>query len=244
MLNADLEKIQNELLIINGLRDKIASQNQRNMQFRNLAIEKLSTMNCASREVSVVECEEVLLQDKVSPEAINLISDVIGLSVVHSPPATPTNLEILCEEETADSMERDLCSFYDAPPANPNVPARTADTADSSYVEVRDARDPSREAITEGLRNIVGQLMIRPQTYQNPYTSMNPYPYNYSPFLGNGGLSASDQILFNARFYGGYGFYTPTLGAAPYTAFPVISPYVQAGAGNSSAYFANFGTYK
>jgi hypothetical protein len=247
MLNADLEKIQNELLVINGLREKIASQNQRDMQFRNFAIEKLSSMNCAVRESSVVECEDHPLL-KVAPEALNLISDVAGMSVVHSNPATATDLEVLCEESSG-SMETDLCSFYDSPPANPNVTDRPAPPSpDSPYVEVRDARDPSREAFTEGLRNIgwgiVNQLQQRPLMYPNPYLNFNPYPYNYSPFAGTGGMSPSDQILFNARFYGGYGYYTPTIGAAPYTAFPVVSPYVQAGAGNTSSYFANFGTYK
>ncbi|MES2526878.1 MAG: hypothetical protein V4598_07310 [Bdellovibrionota bacterium] len=247
MLNADLAKIQNELLVINGLRDRIATQNQRDMQFRNFAIEKLATMNCASRESSVVECEDFPV-DTVAPVAMNLISDVVGLSIIHSSPATPTDMEATCEESTG-AMEEDLCSFYDSPPANPNVTDRPAPpTGDSAYVEVRDARDPSREAFTEGLRNIgwgiVGQLQQRPPMYPNPYASINPFPYNYNPYLGNGALSPSDQILFNARFYGGYGYYTPTLGAAPYTAFPVVSPYVQAGAGNSSSYFANFGTYK
>ncbi len=247
MLNADLEKIQNELLIINGLRDRIATQNQRDMQFRNFAVEKLAQLNCAGREVSVVSCEENPLA-RVAPEAMNLVSDVVGLSIVHSTPTTATDLEAICEESTG-AMEEDLCSFYDSPPANPNVTDRPAPpSSDSSYVEVRDARDPSREAFTEGLRNIgwgiVGQLQNNRQTYPNPYAGINPFPYNYNPYLGNGALSPSDQILFNARFYGGYGYYTPTLGAAPYTAFPVVSPYVQAGAGNSSSYFANFGTYK
>jgi hypothetical protein len=204
-------------------------------------------MNCAVRESSVVECEDHPLL-KVAPEALNLISDVAGMSVVHSNPATATDLEVLCEESSG-SMETDLCSFYDSPPANPNVTDRPAPPSpDSPYVEVRDARDPSREAFTEGLRNIgwgiVNQLQQRPLMYPNPYLNFNPYPYNYSPFAGTGGMSPSDQILFNARFYGGYGYYTPTIGAAPYTAFPVVSPYVQAGAGNTSSYFANFGTYK
>lgn len=246
MLNDQLARKQNEVLIINGLRNKIASQNQRDMNFRNFAIEKLASMNCASRDVSIVDCEENDLA-KVAPEAMNLVSDVLGLSIVHSNPAEATNLETICEAQ-GNAIEEELCSFYETPPANPIVNVPTPPSGESSYVEVRDARDPSREAFTEGLRNIgwgiVGQLQQRPQMYPNPYANINPYPYNYNPYMGTGGLSPSDQILFNARFYGGYGFYTPTLGAAPYTAFPVISPYVQAGAGNTSSYFSNFGTYK
>jgi hypothetical protein len=247
MLNADLEKIQNELLIINGLREKIGSQNQRDMKFRNFAIEKIATMNCATQETSVVSCEESPMN--VAPEAMSLTSDIMGLSIVHVAPSEATNLEADCENVTANGgLESDLCQFYESAPATPNVTDRPAPpTADSPYIEVQNARDPSHEAFVDGLAGIgwgvVNQLQNRPQMY-NPYQTYNPYPYNYNPYAGNGMLSPADQILFNARFYGGYGFYTPTLGAAPYTAFPVISPYVQAGSGNSSSYFTNFGTYK
>ncbi len=246
MLNADLEKIQNELLIINGLREKIGAQNQRDMKFRNFAIEKIATMNCTTSAESIVSCEESPMN--VAPVAMDLTSDILGLSIVHVAPANATDLEADCENVTANGgLEADLCKFYERAPQTPNVTDRPAPpSAESPYIEVRDARDPSREAFNDGLAGIgwgiVNQLQNRPQMY-NPYANMNPYPYNYNPYLRGGMLSPSDQILFNARFYGGYGFYTPTLGAAPYTAFPVISPYVQAGA-NSSSYFSNFGTYK
>lgn len=243
MLNADLEKIQNELLIINGLRDKIAAQNQRDMKFRNFAIEKLAAMNCVTSETSVVECEESPLT-KVAPEVMGLTSDILGLSIVHVSPSEETSVEADCDSVTGN-LEEDLCSFYDSPPATPNVTDRPAPTT-LQHSGPANTRDPSREAFVNGLSGIgwgiVQQLQNRPQMY-NPYQNMNPYPYNYNPYLRGNMLSPSDQILFNARFYGGYGFYTPTLGAAPYTAFPVISPYVQAGS-NTSSYFSNFGTYK
>lgn len=244
MLNADLEKIQNELLIINGLRDQIASQNQRDMKFRNFAIEKLSAMNCAAREVSVVDCEENPMT-RIAPEAMSLTSDILGFSLVHSTPSTATDIQSDCE--SPKGMEEDLCSFFEAPPANPNVTDRPAPpTSTSPYIEAPNQRDPSREAFVDGLAGIgwgiVSQLTA-PRPVPNYYATNNPYPYNYSPYPYNLG-SPADQVLFNARFYGGYGFYSPTLGAAPYTAFPVISPYVQAASGNSTPYFGNFGTYK
>lgn len=48
-----------------------------------------------------------------------------------------------------------------------------------------------------------------------------PYPYNYGPF--NGGtppMGIADSIMFNARYHGSYGFYMPTPGYTPGTAFP------------------------
>lgn len=244
MLNGDLEKIQSELLLINAMRDQIASQNQRDMKFRNFAIEKMASLNCAAREVSVVSCEESPLT-KIAPEAMSLTSDIIGFSLVHSTPATAADIQADCENSTG--MEEDLCSFFDSPPANPNVTDRPAPSSTSPYIEVPDARNPSREAFVDGLAGIgwgiVSQL-TGPRPVPNYYAPVNPFPYNVNPYPTYGLLSPADQVLFNSRYYGGYGFYSPTLGAAPYTAFPVISPYVQAAGANSTPYFSNFGTYK
>lgn len=251
MMNGEKADLQNELLVINGLRNRIAAQSERDMKFRNFAIEKLSDMNCAAAGSSVIECEENVA-NLISREAVELTSSVLGLSIVHHKKAEVENLEALCSQDPVPTgMEVDLCSFYDPAPATANVTDRPApETGYSPYVEPENARNPSREAFVNGLAGIgwgiVNQLNQRPQSmYPNPYGNINPYPYNYNPYVG-AGMSPSDQILFNARFYGGYGFYTPTLGTAPYTAFPTYSTYVQAGAGtsNTSPYFSNFTTYR
>jgi hypothetical protein len=185
----------------------------------------------------------------IARQAMTLHSDILGMSLTIQNPSSSIDITSMCEESRPD--EQKICEFVAPPPATPNVTDRPAPpSSDSPYIEPVNARDPSHEAFVDGLSGIgwgiVSQLQNRPQMY-NPYQSFNPYPYNYNPYLRGSMLSPSDQILYNARFYGGYGFYTPTYGAAPYTAFPQISPYVQAGyssTGNSSSYFSNFGTYK
>ncbi len=236
--------------ILNKLKSKILTKNTRLSTMTDFALKKFQDMRCVDATNIVnsdVECADPRVT--IARQAITLHSELLGMSLTQQNPSSSVDITSLCEESLPE--ERNLCEFVAPPPAIQNVTDRPAPPSpESAYVEVRDARDPSREAFTEGLRNIgwgvVNQLQNRPQMY-NPYQTFNPYPYNYNPYAGVGGLSPSDQILYNARFYGGYGFYTPTIGAAPYTAFPLVSPYVQAGyssTGNSSAYFSNFGTYK
>lgn len=249
MLNDKLASLQNELLIINGLREKIGAANARDMKFRNFAIEKLASMGCASverkeSEVEVQACEE-LPASGIAPTAMSLASDILGLSIVSPKPKEneETSIEEECEEPAEKEVE--ICSFYDSPPKTPNDPAPKP-TAETKYIEVPDARDPSREAFIDGLQGIgwgiVSQLTA-PQQFQNYWGPVNPYPYNFSPYQSTGSLSPADQVLFNSRFYGGYGFYNPYLTLTPTTAFPVISPYSNPGV-MSSQFFSNFGTYR
>jgi hypothetical protein len=186
----------------------------------------------------------------VSPTAEKLISDVLGMAVMRTETSDENAIKTICESAT--QIDETFCETYypSSEPATPNVTDRPAPPSGSSpYIEAPNQRDPSREAFIDGLSGIgwgiVNQLTQRPQPY-NPYQNFNPYPYYGNPY-SIGMLSPADQVLFNARYYGGYGYYSPTLGAAPYTAFPMISPYVQAaysGSGNSSPYFTSFGTYK
>ncbi len=236
--------------ILNKLKEKIQAKNERISRMTEFALKKFQDMRCVSPENitgSSIDCSDERVT--IAREATTLHSDILGMSLTIQNPSSSIDITSMCEESRSD--EQKICEFVAPPPATPNVTDRPAPpTADSPYVEVRDARNPSREAFNDGLAGIgwgiVNQLQNRPQMY-NPYQSFNPYPYNYNPYSGGSMMSPSDQILYNARFHGGYGFYTPTLGAAPYTAFPLVSPYVQAGysnTGNSSSYFSNFGTYK
>ncbi len=236
--------------ILNELKKKIQAKKERISRMTDFALKKFQDMRCVSPD-NIVNSNVDCIDERVTiaRQVTTLHSDLLGMSLSIQNPSSSIDITSLCEESLPD--EEKICEFVAPPPAIANVTDRPAlPIPDSSSVEVRDARDPSREAFTEGLSNIgwgiVGQLQNRSQMY-NPSQSFNPYPTNYNPYLGSSRLSTSDQILFNARFYGGYGIYTPTLGAAPYTAFPLISPYVQAGyssTGNSSAYFSNFGSYK
>ncbi len=237
-----LEKIRQNILE--------APANARLEKIRNFTLEKLEAKaGCTDVMHPNVSCEDYPNLG-ISPEAVSLTSEVLGMSIVRTGPLTPTDITDICDEDNADSVP--VCTYLrDDPSTVPNVTDRPAPSSVSPYIEPTDQRDPSREAFRDGLSMLsIGalQALTAPKPmYGNPYANYNPYPYSYNPYAGIGALSPSDQILFNARYFGGYGVYTGTLGAAPYTAFPIISPYVQAAApaaGNTSSYFSNFGTYK
>ncbi len=219
-------------------------------KIRNFTLEKLQEKrDCVDVLPTNVSCEDYP-NLSIAPEAISLSSSLMGMSIVRTGPLTPTDITDICDEESASADT--ICTYLrtDTITAT-NVTDRPAPSEESPYIEPTNQRDPSREAFRDGLSMIgmgVLQTLTAPKPmYGNPYANYNPYPYSYNPYSGIGALSPSDQILFNARFSGGYGIYTGTPGAAPYTAFPIISPYVQAGAAstaNTSSYFSSFGTYK
>lgn len=247
VLSADKATIQQKLLIINELKAKIGNHLEREMRFRNFAVQKLSELNCASENVySGISCDEAVAAI-IPPSLQGLILDVQGVTLM-SRSGENAEIEEMCDGDGLSHDETELCKFFDSAPATPNVTDRPAPSSFSPYVEAPNQRNTQREAVLDGITGIgmgiVQQLYGPRQNTYNPYASINPFPYNYSRMYATPGLTSTDQILFNSRFYGGYGFYFPTLGAAPYTAFPVTSPYVQAGLGNSSPYFTSYGAYK
>lgn len=246
-LNADLANIQSEILVVNGLRDKIAEQNRRTMNFRNYLVEKIAPPNsCASVLQSPVECDSNGLS-RIAPQAYGLATDILGISLVHT--SENASVETECETPRQQDHEEEICSAYDDPPLHPNAEPTPQPSDDSPYVEAPQ-RNLQREAVIDGLSGlatgIAGTLFAPPQNYYNPYAGMNPYMYNYNPYPYTGMMSPVDSILFNQRYYGSYGFYFPTVGASPYTAFPVSSTYIQAAIPGSptATYFGNFGTYR
>lgn len=251
-MHANLAQKTAESKVLEQIRKNIleAPANARLEKIRNFTLEKLEAKSgCVDTLPSNVSCEDYP-NLSIATEAKNLFSDVMGLSIVRTGPISDTDITDICDEDESDSVP--VCTYLrDDPATVPNVTDRPAPSPESPYIEPTNQRDPSREAFRDGLSMLgmgVLQTLTAPKPmYGNPYANYNPYPYSYNPYSGIGALSPSDQILFNARYFGGYGVYTGTPGGAPYTAFPVISPYVQAAtptAGNTSSYFSNFGTYK
>ncbi len=246
MLSSELKNITDELKIMNALRDRLLPQTERDKKFRNFAVQKMNAMNCANKSSSLITCEEELLVN-MSPEIFSLTSEVLGMSLTFAPTEPAEDMTAVCDDEQP-GREATLCTFFDSPPENPNQSAGLP-SSESPYVNVRNARDRDAEANRENITMLgmaaVQQILNPPMSpLYSPGTNYNSPYYNYSPFGYGGYLSPSDKILYGARYYGGYGIYTPTLGTAPYTAFPTISPWVTAATpGNNSSYFTNFGTY-
>jgi hypothetical protein len=223
------------------LKDKISAKNDRKIKMTNFALSKFTEQCSPETSYSDIECPAGA---SIAPQAQTLFSNLFG-AIVRTDTTTPDIAEI-CDDPEA--TEVNLCRYVAAPPKNPDTTNPPIPSKESPYVEVEGQRnDQMNDAIAGAGWAIVNQLQQRPQMYGNPYMNYNPYPYYNNPYSGMMGMSPADQMLFSARFYGGYGYYTPTYGTAPYTAFPLVSPYVQAGyssTGNTSSYFTNFGTYK
>ncbi|HLT23085.1 MAG TPA: hypothetical protein VKZ84_06570, partial [Bacteriovoracaceae bacterium] len=93
--------------------------------------------------------------------------------------------------------------------------------------------NPNRESWLKGLSliaNTAADTWISQKNANNYWgNTINPYAYNYGPYGMTGAMGTADSILFNARYYGAYGFYMPTQGLQPFTTF---------GSGSISSYAA------
>jgi hypothetical protein len=242
----DLYMKIDEAKVLNKLKEKVAAKNERVSRMTEFALKKFQDLKCGSADTSNVGCEDE--RATISRQATTLHSDILGMAMTINNLSDNPDVSDLCDDPQSD--EEKICEFIAPAPARPNVTDRPAPPSSySPYVEPQNARNPSHEAFVNGLSGIgmgVLQQLRNPPMMYNPYQSFNPYPY-YNPYAAGAGLSPADRILFNARFYGGYGNYYPISGTMPYNAFPLVSPYMQASyssTGNSSSYFTNFGIYK
>jgi hypothetical protein len=245
-LNGDVADVSKKLLALNLLKEKIGQSNTELMIYRNLALNKWAH-NCRSDGVTslVGECDD-LFQSHISREAVTLSSNVADLAIMYK--GDPKHLEeakILCSQanEKQTSTQKKLCAFFDEPVSDvltEDKPKKNPDEYMAPVAAPDGGHNPERDAWVRGLANITNDIVNQWVSAQNRQTPMNPYSYNYSPYsAGTGMMGISDSILFNARYYGAYGYYMPTQGLQPYTAFgaPPMASYTPY-ASSPSAYFS------
>lgn len=227
--NRDHASVQDKILQLNLLKDKIGAENIELMKFRNFALLKWGTQKCQSLSSPMDLCEENTL---ITKEAMLTFSDALKIAVVFSPkPEAEEEAEKICDEDRKfKKQEERLCEFFNDTTSDIVRPAKKEDfegpvVAPSGGHEEAQIRDAwiqgGSSLLTDVLRHYVNKQ------YTQSYT--NPYPYNYSPWNnGQRPMGISDTILFNARYHGAYGFYMPTPGYQPYSAFgnaSLVSPY-------------------
>lgn len=219
--NKNHAEVQDQILQLNLLKDKIAAENVENMKFRNFALSKWNSQRCQSLASPMDMCDDSNL---VSKEAVMTFSDTMKIAVVFSPkPEAEKEAEVICDEDRKfKKHEARLCEFFNDTTSDIVVRSNRNENVDGPVVapsggnedaEIRDAWIQGGTGIlTDVLRHYLGRQQA--QTYNS-----NPYPYNYSPYnYGARPMGISDTILFNARYYGAYGLYMPTPGYRPYTA--------------------------
>lgn len=239
--NRDHATVQDQILQLNLLKDKIGAENIEAMKFRNFALMKWGSQKCQTLASSMDMCEDDTL---ITKEAVMTFSDAMKIAVVFSPkPEAEQEAEKICDEDRKfKKHEERLCEFFNDTVSDVVKPSKKEDVdgpvqapdGGNEEAKIRDAWiQGGTGLLTDVLRHYVNQQQQRAST-------VNPYPYNYSPW-NNGArpMGISDTILFNARYHGAYGFYMPTPGYQPYTAFgnaSLVSPY-QSVSTSASKYF-------
>lgn len=233
--NKNHAEVQDQILQLNLLKDKIASENVENMKFRNFALSKWNSQRCQILATPMDMCDDSNL---ISKEAVMTFSDTMKVAVVFSPkPEAEKEAEALCDDEDRKFKKHEsrLCEFFNDTTSdivvrnnrNENVDGPvTAPSGGNEEAEIRDAWIQGGTGI---LTDVLKYYLNRQQA--QAYNS-NPYPYNYYPYNnGTRPMGISDTILFNARYYGAYGLYMPTPGYRPYTMVgtsPSLTPYKSA----------------
>lgn len=243
-----LSVIDSDLQALYLLREEIADKNKDLITLRNYALDQFANHKCGTVFQDEIDCPAEKL--KVSDPAEVLASDVSQIMVVRtkSPDkvATSEAVKVLCAQGNF-SFKSDLCALGDKFPTptvknSPTKINREADKFDAPVTAPDGGFDPADEAIKQGVaqmsKEIFGQWWNgkMAQMYAPPY---NPYLYNYHSSMPNTSMwNLSDQVLFNARHYGGYGYYFSS-GLPPYTSYPTgtLGTYAPF-SGTRSAYFS------
>lgn len=232
--------LSTELRVLYAIKDKIAAQNPKLIQIRNFALDKFKSMNCGASETSSLEFQCADPAAKVSiPQNVDALYNSVLLIVKPDRGEEKLEIDKLCAEENFKFKEK-LCAFGKETPDQKVVPPDPhKDEGYEASTEVPGgASDPERDAMVQNLAYLANDIAATwargQQSYQPPF---NPYNYNYTPYMGPPMMGISDQILFNAQFYGGYGYYMPATGYQPYTAFPSSGFNYAPFTSSKSAYF-------
>jgi hypothetical protein len=159
-------------------------------------------------------------------------------------------VKALCEDsekKKRSQFEERICEFFNDTTSDIIMTKNEPNDLDGpvSAPNGRHKEAATRDAWVGGAALVVseGLKYFMPRTPQSTTPYLNPYQYNFSPYGRSATtMGVADTILFNARYHGAYGYYMPTPGAMPYTAFggnsSMISPYQTLN--NSSGLYFSF----
>lgn len=227
--NRDRAKVQDQILQLNIIKDRIGHQNEDNMKFRNFALEKWTTQKCSEKSSDMDLCEDNSI---ISKDAALTINEAMNISVLYSRSAKEISdaeeiVKPLCKDGSRKRIKSEdhLCEFFYQKPKKPilNDLSKEAVSGPVAAPDGKNEENKIRDAWIQGSTDVLRTLLPAFQA-NNQSMMYNPYPYTYpySPSVPPMGIA--DTIMFNARYYGAYGYYMPTPGYQPYTAFGVNSP--------------------
>lgn len=237
-LSGNKADVDDKINQLNMVKEKIGSENVRNMQFRNFALKKWTDQKCQTKDASLDMCETPGL---LSKDALMTANDAMKISIVYNSSEEKKSeaekkAKILCEDVNGKELTRietQICKFFNDTTPNTIDPVNPDESYEAPTDAPRDGLQARiRGAWVDGTVNLFNGIL--PLVYQNQFNQsnqfpmgVNPYPYNYTPYNFNSAspqMGFADTLMFNARYYGSYGFYMPTPGYQPYTAFGANSP--------------------
>ncbi len=221
--------IADKIMQLNLLKDRIGSENRDQMTVRNFALLKWSE-KCGNLVSTIDQCDGDAA-NVIPRNAMLTVSDSMAIALLYSPtPTAEEEAREYCEDDDKPKtaqVERTLCAFFNPTPntVRTDNAVRVVDgptsAPDGGHDQAR-----VRDALIEGGSRLLGDVLGHVLRQNAPPTpAVNPYPYTFGPF--NGGtppMGVADQILFNARYHGAYGFYMPTPGYQAGAAFGPASP--------------------
>jgi len=229
-MTKDKADIQDQILQLNVLKDKIGSENQDLMTYRNLALNKwYQNNNCGKIESPMDLCEVTDTSGTISKSALMTVSESMSVAIMFNPKPEEevnTKAQELCDDDNKKKTksEERLCEFFDD--TTPNVVTKKDNDSDGPVQAPDGGHEQAKikDAWLQGGANLLAQGLSHFMQRNTPPPIQNPYPYNYAPYNGGGsGMGIADSIMFNARYQGAYGFYMPTPGLVPGHAFPSSS---------------------
>lgn len=246
-INNDLAQVQDKITQLNLIKRRIGSENVEKMQFRNFALNKWVDQNCSVVSSPIDFCED---NTSISKNALLTLSDSLKVAVLFTPkPEVNAEVEKVCEEKEEELKDKDtpeasLCKFFNDTTSDVIQTDNADDSVQTVGVEAPDGGHDAantRDAWIAGGAKVLGTLLPSLLPKVTPPPRVNPYPMNYNPYAGGlGAMGIADSIMFNARTQGGYGFYMPTPGLQPGTAFGMNSSFggYKAASVGSSKYFS------
>jgi hypothetical protein len=230
----DRAKLEDQILQLNRVKDKIGAQNVDAMRFRNFALQKWGTQKCQMLSAPMDFCEDESLFTK---DASLTLSDTMKIAVLFTKSEdaekrAEKELKPLCYEDRKETKDEErLCDFFRDSAKDVIEIKENKDKFEASTVAPEGGPDKIHDAKIQGVAQVLGSFL--PAFMPNPLlTGLNQYPYGYNPY-NNGappmGIAAS--IMYNARYYGNYGFYATTPGYNAYTAYGARTTLVGGAAG-------------
>ncbi len=217
--------ISDKIMQLNLLKDRIGSENRDQMTIRNYALLKWSE-KCSSQVSTMDQCEGDAA-NLIPRNALLTVSDTMAIAILYAPtPTAEEEAREYCEDDNKQKtaqVERTLCAFFNPAPNTVRTNNAAAPVVDGPTTAPDGGHDEARirDAYIAGGAQLLGETLRQVVQSNAPVQpAINRYPFNADAYNRSGApMGVADQILSNARFYGAYGFYTPTPGYQPGAAF-------------------------